>query len=232
MKNNNGMTNSMKKASVSVLMTVFNTPFELTKRAIDSVLGQDYADFDLIVLDDGSDKRMGKFLLDYCSLHESKITYIRHHNRGQSLSINRGVKISTGEHIAIIDSDDEYKSNHLSACLREMAHSDLICSLTDTIVNSEADYYLPDKDDYTKSIHVDDCYLFATFFGKRQVFEQLKFKDNYAADADFYAEACECFRVKKVNLRTYVYYRNMPNSITARLKTEQLALLTPPQYAV
>lgn len=37
-------------------MAVFNTEFHLTKRAIDSVLGQDFQDFELIIIDDGSTK--------------------------------------------------------------------------------------------------------------------------------------------------------------------------------
>ena len=43
-----------KKIKISVLMAVFNTEFHLTKRAIDSVLGQDFQDFELIIINDGS----------------------------------------------------------------------------------------------------------------------------------------------------------------------------------
>jgi len=205
-------------------MTVFNTTFELTKRAIDSVLHQDFQDFELIVLDDGSDVSLGVKLLEYCSIRQSKVTYVRHQNCGQSHAINRGVKISNGAYIAIIDSDDEYKPNHLSACLTEIGPLDLICSFTETIVNSEDDYCVPDKDDYKKNIHVDDCTILATFFGKKEVFKQLPFKNMYAADADFYAQAALHHRVKKANLRTYIYYRNIAGSISANLKKEQLFL--------
>ena len=205
-------------------MSVFNTPIHLVKRAIDSVLKQDYQNFELIVVDDGSDILLSDELLHYCELNELKIIYVKHKNCGQSESINRAVKISVGNHISIIDSDDEYKPNHLSACINEMVDADLISSYTETVVNSNEDYYVPDKDDNKKSIHVDDCILFATLFGKREVFEKLAFKSMYAADAAFYESAAKDFNVKKVNLRTYIYYRNLASSLSAQLKKAQISL--------
>ncbi|MFY8214740.1 MAG: glycosyltransferase family 2 protein [Flavobacterium sp.] len=207
----------VKKTTISVLMAVYNTEFVYIKRAIDSVLKQDFQDFELIIIDDGSKENNRDMLLQYVEQHEDKIIYIRHHNQGQSASINRGVKNSNGQYITILDSDDEYKPHHLSACLAEIENLDLICSTTETIVNSDADYYVPDKDDHTQLIHLDETVLFGTLFGRKSVFKSLKFKTGFAADADFFEKATAKFRVKKVNLRTYIYHRTMPNSICATL---------------
>lgn len=205
-------------------MAVYNTDFRLVKRAIDSVLGQTFQYFELILVDDGSDGTLSKKILEYCDLHSSKITYVKHQNCGQSQSINRAIRLSSGKYIAIIDSDDEYKINHLAACMNEMDSADLISSITETITDSHVDFYVPDKDDHQTDIHVDDCILFATLFGRREVFEKLVFKNMYAADADFYARASAEFVVKKVNLRTYIYYRNIESSLSAVLKRSQIAL--------
>ena len=43
-----------KKVTVSILLSIYNTEFSLVKRAIDSVFNQDYTDFELILIDDGS----------------------------------------------------------------------------------------------------------------------------------------------------------------------------------
>ena len=199
-------------------MTVFNTNYTYTKRAIDSVLSQDFQDFELIIIDDGSKDADRETLMQYAEKHEDKIVYIRHSNRGQSASINRGVLYSLGEYITIIDSDDEYKPNHLSACLQAVNNLDLVCSTTETIVDTIDDYYVPDKNDQTKLIHLDDAILFGTLFGLKKVFTSISFKNGFAADAHFYEKATELFRVKKVDLRTYVYHRNIPNSICATIK--------------
>ncbi|MEI6409572.1 MAG: glycosyltransferase family 2 protein [Bacteroidota bacterium] len=216
----------MKKTKVSVLLSVYNTEFPLVKRALDSVLNQDFQDFEIILIDDGSNNDTQNHLLNYAKKFEEKITYLRHSNRGQANSINRGILNCVGDYVTIIDADDEYKPNHLRRCLAEMENNDLIASTTETIVDSEDNYYVPDKDDLTRLVHVDNCILFATLFGKREVFMDIKFKHQYAADAHFYELAAQKYPVRKVDLRTYIYYRNIPNSVCALLKRQQINMLS------
>ena len=218
----NNKHSMLKPVKISVLMAVYNTDFSYIKRAIDSVLIQDFQDFELIIIDDGSTVTNRESLLQYAQKNEDKIVYIRHSNRGQSESINRGILNSVGEFITIIDGDDEYKSNHLSSCLREIKEEDLICSTTETIVDTNDDYYVPDKNDTKKLIHLDETILFGTLFGRKKVFSSFSFKSGFAADADFYERAKTQFRVKKVDLRTYIYHRNIPNSICSTIKKENL----------
>jgi glycosyltransferase involved in cell wall biosynthesis len=212
-----------KQPKVSVLLAIYNTPIELVKRAINSVLLQSMNDFELIIIDDGSDEVFGNELVNFVELFPSIITYIYHPNCGQAESINRGIVKSCGEFITIIDADDEFKTNHLSSCLEQMNHADLIASTTQTIVDSEADYYIPDRLDNSKVIHVDDCILFATLFGKREVFINNPFLSMYSADANFYERVSEKYIVKKIDLRTYIYYRNIPNSTCAKLKSSMIS---------
>ena len=212
----------LKQVKITVLMAVYNTNFFLIKRAIDSLLKQDFQNFELIIIDDGSENYNREDLMAYIEKHEAKIVYIRHSNRGQSESINRGVLNSIGEYITILDGDDEYKTNHLSACLKAVKNVDLICSTTETITDSIEDYFVPDKNDLTKLIHLDETILFGTLFGRKKVFNSINFISGFAADADFYEKASKQFKVKKVDLRTYVYHRNIPNSICATIKKANL----------
>jgi glycosyltransferase involved in cell wall biosynthesis len=206
-------------------MSVYNTDFKLVKRALESVLNQDFQNYELIVIDDGSDNDLQNNLLKFAIDHEDKITYLRHKNSSQAKSINKGVKFSSGEYITIIDADDEYKPNHLRMCLEEIKNLDLISTKTETIVDKEEDFYVPDKYDLAKVIHVDNCVLFATLFGKKEVFENIDFVGEYAADSNFFEAAAKIYLVKKVNIRTYIYYRNIPNSITSNLKKKNNLIL-------
>ena len=212
----------LKQVKITILMAVYNTDFFLIKRAIDSVLNQDFQNYELIIIDDGSKDHDREDLMQYIEKHEDKIIYIRHSNRGQSESINRGVLNSIGEYITILDGDDEYKTNHLSACLQAVKKLDLICSTTETITDTVEDYFVPDKNDLTKLIHLDDTILFGTLFGKKKVFNTINFISGFAADADFYEKASKKFRVEKVDLRTYIYHRNIPNSICATIKKNKI----------
>ncbi|MEI6881583.1 MAG: glycosyltransferase family 2 protein [Bacteroidota bacterium] len=212
----------LHKPLVSVLLAVYNTPFELVKRAIISVLNQDFQNFELIIIDDGSDDEYRFELSEYVVLFPNVITYIFHANCGQAESINKAILLSKGDYITIIDADDEFKPDHLQKCLEQMTHSDLIASTTHTVVDAEDDYYIPDRMDKSKVIHVDDCILFATLFGKKEVFLNNKFYNMYSSDANFYERVSQKYIVKKVNLRTYIYYRNIPNSTCAKLKNTML----------
>lgn len=204
-------------------MAVYNTDFSYIKRAIDSVLNQDFQDFELIIIDDGSKENNRELLLECVEKNEDKLIYIRHSNRGQSESINRGVLNCVGEYITILDSDDEYKPNHLSACLSAIDNFDLICSKSSTVVDDVNDFYVPDKNDLTKLIHLDNSVLFGTLFGRKKVFSSINFKSGFAADADFFEKAKLNFRVKKADLRTYIYYRNIPTSICSSMKYKNLS---------
>lgn len=62
----------LNTTKVSVLMTVFNTDFSYTKRAIDSVLNQDFQDFELIIIDDGSKGNNRDSLMDYVEKTRTK----------------------------------------------------------------------------------------------------------------------------------------------------------------
>jgi len=211
------------KYKVAVIMSVYNTPFNMVKRAIDSVLNQTFQDFELLIIDDGSTNNSHHLILEYAILNENKVTYLRHKNCSQSESINRAILLTNSEYITVIDADDEYKTNHLELCLSEINSLDLIASTTETIVNTESDYYVPDRYNQNEVIHVDDCILFATLFGKKEVFENLNFLNMYGADAHFYERAEKMYFVDKLDLRTYIYYRNNPNSISAKVKSNNLS---------
>jgi glycosyltransferase involved in cell wall biosynthesis len=93
--------------TISVLLAVYNTDFVLVKRAIDSVLNQDYQNFELVLIDDGSADEYSVHLLRYAKKHEDKVVFIRHKNCGQPKSIGRGLLNSTGSFVTILDADDE-----------------------------------------------------------------------------------------------------------------------------
>ena len=55
----------LKQVPISILMAVYNTDFAATKRAIDSVINQDFQDFELIIIDDGSKENNRESLMKY-----------------------------------------------------------------------------------------------------------------------------------------------------------------------
>jgi len=104
------MTGRSKKPFVSVIIPTYNRAWVL-KEAIDSVLAQDFKDFELIVVDDGSTDSTPQILDAY---HQD-LMVIRQPNLGVSAARNRGIAAAGGELIAFLDSDDLWLPRKLSS---------------------------------------------------------------------------------------------------------------------
>lgn len=95
---------------VTVIIPTYNRAV-LLKEAIDSVLDQDFNDFELIVVDDGSTDTTAHLLLSY----RQSIRVIQTDRMGVSAARNSGISVAKGEYIAFLDSDDLYLRKKLSA---------------------------------------------------------------------------------------------------------------------
>ena len=90
---------------VSIIIPTFNRA-NVIGRAIKSVLGQSYSDFELIIVDDGSTDNTGKVIASFA---DKRIRYLRHeYNAGQNPALNTGVREAVGQYITFLDSDDEW----------------------------------------------------------------------------------------------------------------------------
>ena len=88
---------------ISVIMPAYNTE-KYIKEAIDSILEQTFADFEFIIIDDGSTDSTAEIIRSY---HDCRIKYIKNvKNAGIVFSLNRGLDIARGEYIARMDADD------------------------------------------------------------------------------------------------------------------------------
>jgi hypothetical protein len=80
--------------------------------------------------------------------------------------------------------------------------------------------FVKDKNDLSKEIHLSECVIGGTFFGKREIFFHLNgFRDLfYSDDSDFFERAEKQFNIVKVDWPTYVYYRDTPDSICSTIE--------------
>jgi len=103
------MTVRSKTPEVSVILPTYNRGW-IVKEAIDSVLAQDFKDFELIVVDDGSTDNTPQILDSYIQ----DLMVIRQRNKGVSAARNRGIAAAGGGLIAFLDSDDIWLPRKLS----------------------------------------------------------------------------------------------------------------------
>ncbi|MDP4266424.1 MAG: glycosyltransferase [Bacteroidota bacterium] len=78
---------------------------------IQSIIDQGYNNFEQIIIDDGSTDNSIEVIQKFVDLYPDKIKLFTQTNKGQTPSINRGLKLTTGEIIGWINSDDTYCKN-------------------------------------------------------------------------------------------------------------------------
>jgi len=104
---------------ISVIITTHNGRKDFCRKAIQSVIDQTYDDWELIVVDDASRDGTSEMVKEF------KDTRIKYKRRTKSLKNqgpvkNDGIKMSKGEYIAFLDSDNTYRPDHLNVLIREL----------------------------------------------------------------------------------------------------------------
>ena len=96
---------------VSVIVPVYNTEKYL-KKSIDSLLKQNFEDYEIIVINDLSPDNAEEIIKSY---NDKKIVYIKNKtNKGIGYNRNLGIKKAKGEYVCFIDSDDYVKEDFIS----------------------------------------------------------------------------------------------------------------------
>lgn len=109
------------KVVLSIVMPIFNHPQEL-RVMIDSILGNTFQDWELLAVDDGSEKKTIDILQEY-SDKDSRIKFIRRtiEPKGAQTCRNMGLQMAEGEYLCFFDSDDAIEPYCLEQRVEEIS---------------------------------------------------------------------------------------------------------------
>ncbi|MBA2318870.1 MAG: glycosyltransferase family 2 protein [Euzebyales bacterium] len=113
--------------AVSVVLIFYNDERFLPE-AIESVLGQTYRDFELILADDGSTDGSTALARSYAQADPERVRYVEHPghaNHGISAARNLGIADVRGRFVAFLDSDDVWEPEKLADAAGTLAAADL-----------------------------------------------------------------------------------------------------------
>src|ERR1017187_9816802 len=89
----------------SIITPAYNRA-ALIGKTLDSVLAQDFDDWELIVVDDGSTDTTFQIASQYANQHPGRITVLRQQNAGSGAARNLAIEHLTGQYVLLLDSDD------------------------------------------------------------------------------------------------------------------------------
>lgn len=104
----------------SIIIPVYNVEKYL-RECIDSILSQDFSDFEIILVNDGSKDESKEICQEYAVRYHDKVKLINKENGGLSDARNTGMKIATGEYLIFVDSDDYITNSSLKSFYDELS---------------------------------------------------------------------------------------------------------------
>ena len=112
---------------ISVIIPIYNVESYLTK-CIESVIGQDYRNLEIILIDDGSTDNSAQICIEYAK-KDPRIIYRRKDNGGPASARNEGLRIASGSWIGYVDADDYISQDMYSTLANEADHTtkSIIC---------------------------------------------------------------------------------------------------------
>lgn len=126
--------------NVSVIVPVYNSESKGLAACLESITGQSYMDFELILIDDGSTDNSLSICKEF-GKKDKRIKIISKKNGGVSETRNIGLKNASGEFVTFIDSDDFIEKDYLKALMSNSGESDLVvCGLRQHFPDKEKKY--------------------------------------------------------------------------------------------
>lgn len=115
--------------TVSIIVPVYNAEHTL-KRCVDSILNQEYSDFELILINDGSKDLSGSICDEY-ALKDARVRVIHKENTGVSDTRNMGIEAAEGEYLQFVDADDWITADATKLMVREASERNCELVITD-----------------------------------------------------------------------------------------------------
>ncbi len=211
-----GLSSVLMKPFFTVIICVFNRA-ELLPRALDSLLAQTEEDWEALVVDDASTDNTAQVVQNYAT-NDRRITLLtRDVNGGTSAARNTGILSANGLFLTFLDSDDEYETDHLASRRQMLVENDFVTFLHGG-VRIVGDPWIPDRNDTSQKIHIDNCVVGGTFVVRRDTMDTLGGFDEveYADDALLFERAEQLgITIAKTEHASYVYHRDTPGQLTS-----------------
>lgn len=222
----------------SVIIPIYRVEKYL-KRCVDSVLAQEFKDFEVILVDDGSPDGCPQICDEYAK-KDNRVKVVHKVNGGLSDARNAGIDVATGEYLMFLDGDDYFTENALEQ-VKSMAASSV-----DVIIFAAVKWYylenrsVPDSIYYPEALNNMDCEAALTYLVKNGLYigsactkavqrrflleQKLYFRKGIKSeDVEWCLRLLRCLKsVQFFNEKVYVYRKGRLESISNSIDERHL----------
>lgn len=212
---------------MTLIMSVFNGHAGNTKKAIESILAQNYHNFEFIIVDDAATDVIRKLILKYAD-EDKRIIVIRNEkNLGLTKSLNIAIESAQGRYVARMDDDDIAERDRLKEQLDFLVlnNYDLIgcdCKFIDDKGDFLGEKVVRFPANLKNKLMKGNFFTHSTLFGKKEVFEELYDKNfQRAQDYEFlFRIISKGYKVGHLN-KSLLQYRISNRNISAKNAKQQ-----------
>ena len=218
---------------ISVLVPVYNTN-QYLPRCIDSILGQSFTDFELLLIDDGSTDGSAK-ICDAYAEKDSRIRVLHKENGGVSSARNLGLNEAKGEWVVFVDSDDWISDNCIKLLTEPLRNKEFDIVVGDYRIIGEFPYNLelslPEGAYHETGITHTFCnggiYIMSWNKLYRKEFllkNQLAFEEGKVHEDEILAFEISCLEKSFYVVKSVTYYYRIRENSIATIKDRHLKL--------
>lgn len=222
-----------KNKAFNIIIAVYNCE-KYIKRCIKSVLNQDFKDFEIIIVDDGSDDKSGT-ICDSFAKRDSRVKVFHIENSGVSKARNIGLDNVNSKYVLFLDSDDYIDENYLNTAfdLMENKEIDLLNfgfysdvekngkTISSDLIFANEKYYSSKEEFNSDLVYLWDMHMLYNIWNKVYKATIIKenrikfFKQNFAEDMEFNKNYLNyCNTVYNSKKAFYHYFKERVGSIT------------------
>ncbi|WP_282709346.1 glycosyltransferase [Ligilactobacillus sp. Marseille-Q7487] len=205
---------------ITVILPLYSESLDYAKKAIDSILLQEFVDFELLlILDNPQNYELLNLIKNY-KHKDCRVRYmINCKNLGLAATLNRAISEINSKYIARMDADDISKKDRLIKQYNYMTNNREIgiCGTAVEYIDKNGNFILEDNilpQNIEKSLKYKNCMNHPTYFAQTIVMKKIKYREDlkYAQDYDF---VCRCVEngIKIANMNEkLLFYRLERNS--------------------
>lgn len=220
--------------TISVIVPVYKVEPYLN-RCVDSILGQTFIDFELILVDDGSPDSCPDICDEYAE-NDCRVHVIHQENGGLSAARNAGidwvVANSDSQWISFVDSDDWIHTKYLEQLLSAAVENDVAVSIC-TFLKTDGGILFPKEDRFTirrwqsETLYVEHNIFATVAWGKlyqKNCFEQVRFPIGKIHEDEFvtYRILFDAKELVMIEEPLYAYYENQAGITKSQWNSKRL----------